>query len=259
MPVAITAVIPTCDRPDLLVRSVASVLAQTSPADEVIVVDNGTHPVPDGVVPEHVRVLRIAPRAGVSAARNAGAAAASCEYVAFLDDDDYWDVGYLTEVRAVILDAGSRTDLVIARKDVERDGVVSRYKMIADVAGLRDRLLVSNPGAGGQNVTVRREFMHEFGGFRTALRGGNDRAFVIDALDAGAQVVLAPRAIVVKVIHPGEQITDGRRSLESTWRFLRIYWRTMNRRQLRKNVKRLRRSLVRSIGLRARGLRSPRQ
>ena len=259
MPITIAAVIPTCDRPDLLVRSVASVLAQTSPADEVIVVDNGTHPVPDGVVPEHVRVLRIAPRAGVSAARNAGAAAASCEYVAFLDDDDYWDVDYLAEVRASVNQHAGVADVILGRKDREFEGMVARYKEITSLDGLRDLLMVKNPGVGGQNITARREFIQRFGGFRLALHGPEDRAFLVDALDAGADVVLAPRAIVVKVIHPGEQITDGRRSLESTWRFLRIYWRTMNRRQLRKNVKRLRRSLVRSIGLRARGLRSPRQ
>jgi glycosyltransferase involved in cell wall biosynthesis len=43
MTITITAVIPTFDRPELLVKAVASVLGQSSPADEVIVVDNGDH------------------------------------------------------------------------------------------------------------------------------------------------------------------------------------------------------------------------
>jgi glycosyltransferase involved in cell wall biosynthesis len=257
--VSISAVIPTFDRPELLVKAVASVHAQTSPADEIIVVDNGTTPVREGLLPSDVRLLRIAPRAGVSAARNAGAAAAASEYVAFLDDDDRWDSDYLAEVRATISGAPHTPDLVIGRKDREVDGVVDRYKEITSLDGLRDRLLVSNPGAGGQNVSLRRAFLERFAGFRAELRGGNDRAFAIDAIDAGAVVALAPRAVAVKVLHHGEQITDGRHSLQNTWRFLRIYWRTMTPQQRRKNLERLVRTLRHSASMRRSGPSRPRQ
>lgn len=253
MTITIAAVIPTFDRPDLLVKAVASVLGQSSPADEIIVVDNGTVEVPTGLLPPSVQVLRIAPRAGVSAARNAGASAATSEFVAFLDDDDRWDLAYLAEVRAAVQGHAVTPDVVLGRKDREVDGVVSRYKEITSLESLRDLLMVKNPGVGGQNITARRAFMQGFGGFRTELHGPEDRAFLVDALDHRAEVVLAPKAIVVKVIHPGEQITDGRHSLRSTWRFLRIYWRTMNRRQLAKNLKRLRRAAARSAGMLARG------
>jgi glycosyltransferase involved in cell wall biosynthesis len=259
MTVSISVVIPTFDRPELLVSAVTSVLAQTSPADEVLVVDNGTTAVPDALLSAGVHLLRIAPRAGVSAARNAGAAAATGEYVAFLDDDDRWDPAYLAEVRASISGAPRRPDLVIGRKDHEVDGVVQRYKEITSLDGLRDRLLVSNPGAGGQNVTLRRALLERFPGFLPELRGGNDRAFAIDAIDAGAVVALAPRAIAIKVLHPGEQITDGRHSLESTWRFLRIYWATMTPRQRRKNLKRLVRALRHTVRMRRPGPGRPRQ
>jgi glycosyltransferase involved in cell wall biosynthesis len=259
MTITITAVIPTFDRPELLVKAVASVLGQSSPADEVIVVDNGTIAVSKDLLPESVKLLRIAPRAGVSAARNAGAAAAISEFVAFLDDDDRWDLSYLAEVREAVQGHAVTPDVVLGRKDREVAGVASPYKQITSLEGLRDLLMVKNPGVGGQNITVRRAFMQDFGGFRTELHGPEDRAFLVDALDHGAEVLLAQRAIVVKVIHPGEQITDGRHSLRSTWRFLRIYWRSMNRRQLAKNVKRLRRSVARSASMRARGPRKAHQ
>ena len=253
MTITISAVIPTFDRPDLLVKAVASVLGQSSPADEVIVVDNGTTAIPDGLLPASVQVLRIAPRAGVSAARNAGASAATSEFVAFLDDDDRWELTYLAEVRTAIAGHTGAPDVILGRKDREVDGVVSRYKEITSSEGLRDLLMVKNPGVGGQNITVRRTLLESLGGFRIELRSGEDRALLVDALDHGATVVLAPRAVAVKVIHPGEQITDGRHDLRNTWRFLRIHWRTMNRRQLAKNLKRLRRAAARSAGMRARG------
>lgn len=264
MTVSITAVIPTFDRPDLLVRAVASVQAQSSPADAIVVVDNGVTPVSDDLLPPEVRLLRIAARAGVSAARNAGAAAAATDYVAFLDDDDRWDSDYLLQVRAVIDAAGvddGRPDVIIGRKDREIDGVVAPYKQITTLAGLRDVLMVKNPGVGGQNLTVRTAFFARHGGFRLRLRGGNDRAFLIDAIDHGATIRLAPAAIVVKVIHPGEQITDGRHAFRNTLAFLRTYGASMTRSQRRKNLRKLRHAAAKAIRRRAdgRGVRSTRE
>ncbi len=250
MTVSIAAVIPTFDRPELLVKAVASVVAQQSPADEIIVVDNGTMSVSPEILPAGVRLLRIAPRAGVSAARNAGTAAAASEYVAFLDDDDRWESGYLKAVRSVIADNPTQPDVILARKDRQLDGVVSRYKEIVSLEGLRGILMVKNPGVGGQNLTAGRNFVATIGGFRTGLRSGEDRAFLIDALDHNGTIALAPSAIAIKIIHPGEQITDGRHNLQSSWLFLRIYWKTMDRRQRNKNLRRVMRA-IRSKGLKA--------
>jgi glycosyltransferase involved in cell wall biosynthesis len=242
--ISVTAVIPTFDRPGLLVRAVASVQGQSSPADAIIVVDNGVSAVPADLLPPEVRLLRIAARAGVSAARNAGARAAHTEYVAFLDDDDRWDIDYLRHVRAAISQPGPRPDVVIGRKDREVDGVVAPYKQITSLVGIRDVLMVKNPGVGGQNLTVRAGFFASGGCFRVELCGGNDRAFLVDAIDLGAHVRLAPDAIVVKVIHEGEQITDGHSSVRNTTDFMRAYWRSMSWSQRRRNVRKLGRAVL---------------
>lgn len=88
----VAAIIPTRDRAELTERAVRSVMAQTRPADEVIVVDDGST---DGtqqrlrqILPQ-VTVLRLDGR-GVSAARNHGIRAATSEWLAFLDSDDEW-------------------------------------------------------------------------------------------------------------------------------------------------------------------------
>jgi glycosyltransferase involved in cell wall biosynthesis len=240
----VTVVIPTFNRPELLVRAVQSVLAQTSPPDEVIAVDNGTRSVPDDLLPSTVRLLRITPRAGVSAARNAGAIAARSDYVAFLDDDDRWDSDYLLNVRAAIAASPRQPDVVIGRKDREIDGTVAPYKQITSLDGLRDVLMVKNPGIGGQNVTVRTSFMQDAGLFRESLRSGEDRAFLIDALNSGALVRLAPLAVAVKVIHSGEQITDGRHAVRNAALFLQTYWGVMTWHQRRRNLRKLARALA---------------
>ena len=88
----VTVVVPTYNRAALLAATLRSVLEQQPPAAEVIVVDDGS---PDDTAARvaplvsagHVRYLAQA-NAGLSAARNAGLAAASSDYVLFLDDDD---------------------------------------------------------------------------------------------------------------------------------------------------------------------------
>jgi glycosyltransferase involved in cell wall biosynthesis len=85
-----TIVIPTKDRPGLLCRALGSALAQTSPAIEVIVVDDASaDPVRlDDSSDDRVRVVRHPVNRGLCAARNTGLAEARGTWITFLDDDD---------------------------------------------------------------------------------------------------------------------------------------------------------------------------
>lgn len=87
----VSAVIPTHNRAGTLGRALESVLAQTRPADEVIVVDDGSTDGTDRLVAGYPSVVYVAQEnRGVSAARNRGIAAAAGEWIALLDSDDEW-------------------------------------------------------------------------------------------------------------------------------------------------------------------------
>jgi glycosyltransferase involved in cell wall biosynthesis len=86
----VSVVVPTRDRPRLVACTLRSVLAQRDVELEVIVVDDGSSPPLATVEDPRVRLVRHTTSRGVSAARNAGIAVASGEWVAFCDDDDVW-------------------------------------------------------------------------------------------------------------------------------------------------------------------------
>jgi len=88
----VSVVIPTYNRAELLPEAIDSALQQTRPAEEIIVVDDGsTDNTKKAVGSYGARVRYIQQRnAGVASARNSGIRLASGDFVAFLDSDDLW-------------------------------------------------------------------------------------------------------------------------------------------------------------------------
>ena len=93
----VTVVIPTYNRRESLARALASVYAQTLPASQIIVVDDGstddTGQWLKGAYPQVDYLWQ--PNRGVSSARNVGIREASQPWIALLDDDDEWLPGKL--------------------------------------------------------------------------------------------------------------------------------------------------------------------
>ncbi len=108
MKAKVSVVITSFNRADSLPRAVESVLSQTQPAFEILVSDNRSEfDVHELLRPYEgrVRAWRNAENLGVSASRNAGAAAAQGDFVAYLDDDDEWKPEKLERQTARIGDA----------------------------------------------------------------------------------------------------------------------------------------------------------
>ena len=94
----ISVIVPTFNRAHTLIRALNSVAEQTYPAFELIVVDDGSNDLTKETV-EQWREAHVFPgqfqylktdNRGVSSARNHGAAAATGDWLAFLDSDDEW-------------------------------------------------------------------------------------------------------------------------------------------------------------------------
>lgn len=88
----ISAVIPTYNSEACVSRAIDSVLAQTLPAEEILVVDDGSADQTAEAIRRYGGRVRYIHQenAGASVARNRGIQAARGEWIAFLDADDQW-------------------------------------------------------------------------------------------------------------------------------------------------------------------------
>jgi len=90
----VSAVIPTYNRPNLVVRAVKTALSQTHSNMEVVVVvdgpDDSTSKALGAIADSRIQIITLQQHLGGSGARNAGVQAATGEWIAFLDDDDEW-------------------------------------------------------------------------------------------------------------------------------------------------------------------------
>ncbi|WP_191728856.1 glycosyltransferase [Luteimonas colneyensis] len=178
-----SVVIPTWNRRHLIARAIDSVLAQTRPVDEVIVIDDGSTDGTGAWLADRYgeRVLCVRQdNAGVSAARNRGLALARGRYIALLDSDDEWlpektarQVAFLEshpDIGMVLCDVermnpdGSRIDVFDRRRQIPRDGPALRW-------------VLREPALAPLSVLMRREVYETVGGFDEGLRTAEDLDF----------------------------------------------------------------------------------
>lgn len=170
----VTVVIPTYNRPTLVVEAIASVRRQTLADWEAVVVDDGSdepsRAAVEGLADPRIRYV-YQRNAGLAAARNAGIRLSRAPYVAFLDDDDLW---LPTKLAAQVLVLDDRPEV----------GLVTGGWLCVDEKGAtlkevrpwqwRPNLdlhtwLYACPSVPSA-VMVRREWLERAGGFDEGLR-----------------------------------------------------------------------------------------
>ena len=182
----VSVVIVTRDRPRLLADALAGVAAQTPAPLEVRLADDGVAPALDAAAGAPLLELTtLAVSCGqAAAARNAAAAGARGEVLAFLDDDDRWRPGHLAGLAAAFADPGTAfawRDCAVIRERVHANGRREDLARVDIARDWDDALMRTHdflpPSAWG----VRRELFERLGGFDTGFRFSEDWDFVLRA------------------------------------------------------------------------------
>lgn len=220
----VSVVVPCRDAEAWIGETLESVLCQTGPSIEVLVVDDGSKDRSAdiaGASGSLVRVIRQGPL-GVSQARNAGTAEAKGQFIQYLDADDLLEPGTL----AVRVDALEHIggDVALSswmRWERQSDGefvagatIRHRLGPRADVDLLMDAWWP--PGA----ILYRREIVERIGGWRTELPIIQDARFLLDAALCGARFVHVPDVGLRYRIHGPESLSrrDPRAFVEDCYR-----------------------------------------
>ena len=220
---ALSVVVASRDRPESLGRTLAAMQRLTPQPGELIVADSGSQDraaVAATAEAHGARCVRL-DRPGLSLARNAGAAAASGEAVAFLDDDCVADPGWASALCRGFADPTAVVvtgQLLPAELETEAQVLFLRYAHMDRRGFVPVRFSAASPpskhwpldawrmGSGG-NLAVRRSAFARLGGFRedlglgTPARGGEDLFLLWQAIRTGAAVVYRPDALAWHAHH----------------------------------------------------------
>lgn len=211
----VTVVLLCRDRREAAVRS-ARKLLELPERPAVVAVDNGSRDGTCGALAAlgpRVQVVRLPDDRGAGG-RNRGVLAARTPYVAFCDDDAWWEAGSL-ERACRLLDSHPRAGVLCARVLVEPEGSLDPASVEMQDSPLPDRdALPGRPIAGflaGASVVRRRAFL-EAGGFERRFHiGGEEALLAIDLLTRGWSLRYVPELTVRRAPSP-QRRPAGRRA-----------------------------------------------
>lgn len=196
MPSGVSLIIPCRDAAEFLEAAIRSALAQTMPADEIILIDDGSSDDSLAVARRFgskVRCVRQEP-CGTAATRNRGIALSQGALIAFLDADDIWTPVSL-ELRVDALAAHPAASFAY--------GATEQFEDAGGETGPPAHARV--PGA----TLFRREAFDRAGGFDPTIRTGYMMEWLGRADAAGVAGVTTDAVVLRRRLHAANSARDG--------------------------------------------------
>jgi glycosyltransferase involved in cell wall biosynthesis len=196
--VKISVIIPNFNREALLAETVNNLLAQSRPPHEIIVVDDGSTDNSIEVIRSFGTKVKLVQQAnqGPGAARNAGLAVATGDYIQFQDSDDLFSLNKL-EAQAKRLDEtgadiafGPWAHILIRGRQVAFETCVLQQALPPVRLELSSWLLRGWITV-FQSLLFRRTFLAATGNYRTDVRYGEDMEFFFRLLSRQPRVTFA--------------------------------------------------------------------
>ena len=220
----VTAAIAVRDGEAYLAEAIESILAQSRPCEQVIVVDNGSTDrsaeIAGGFAPA-VEVVS-EPSEGIGAARNAALRSARGSHVAFLDADDLWDPAK-TALQLAAFEADPSLQLAFGhvRQFVSPDlpaGEAAALRVPAD----------PQPGAYIGAMLAARSALEAVGPWPEDVQVSDGLTFMLRARELGLKQAMLPQTVTLRRVH-GENHSIRNRGERTE--FARMLKRSLDRRR----------------------------
>lgn len=198
-------------------ETIASVVAQSVPDWELVLVFDGPHPpeyraLVEGFADDRIRIVERAENGGISVASNDGLALARHDFIALLDHDDTLASFALYTLQATI-DRWPDADVLYSDEDKidaegRRRGPFCKPQFSPD--WLRCHMYLNHLGV------YRRSLVEEVGGFRPEFDGAQDHDLALRTTERARRIVHIPRVLY----HWRQSVTSTAADPESkTWAY----------------------------------------
>jgi glycosyltransferase involved in cell wall biosynthesis len=181
----ISCVITTHNRDEYLKGAIYSALNQTHPPIEIVISNNIPNKKTQAIVEliaekSSVPIHYIEHSMKGQGAISANLAVSKCEgdFIAFLMDDDLWEIRYLEKMSLLISEKNSK--IVYAWLSKLEGNNKTPYKQLKEGLTMKD-LLLTNPGCGLSNLVVDKELFIGLGGLDDCILS-DDKDFLIRAI-----------------------------------------------------------------------------
>ncbi len=220
--VRIAAIIPLYNGAAYITQAIESVLNQTLPPGEIIVIDDGSTDdgaaIVEKIAQEHpIKILR-KPNGGQASARNFGIANSNCDLIALLDQDDVWYCNHLEVlVRPFLRPRAIELGWVYSNLDeIDQQGRLTARSALRfqdniqhpkrDIHGCLSTDMFVLPSA---SMISRRAF-DAVGGFDERLRGYEDDDLFVRMFSAGYDNIYLNQGLSQWRVFPGSASFSGR-------------------------------------------------
>lgn len=207
-----SVIIPYYKKRKYIERCIDSVLAQTCQDFEIILVDDGSQDDVAQLIEDKysgkVHLIQ-QENQGVSAARNTGVAAATHNYIAFLDADDYWSPFYLTCNAEII---NNETDVKIIGSHYTRNKSALDLNINSlDYFKFENyfKTAIRNTYFTSSSTIIRYVFFQNNPGFNSNLKRGEDIDVWLRAVASGGNAFYIHNSLVYYSDEDSEQATSS--------------------------------------------------
>lgn len=213
---SVSVIIPNYNREKLVVETIQNMLNQSLPPDEIIVID-------DGSTDNSVEVIRAfgsrvtliqQENQGPGAARNAGLAIATGEYIQFMDSDDLASANKL-ELQVAALEK-NQADMVYSpwAKVYIENGFVTFEDHILQKQPLPEKLTILEWFLSGWSIVLqsclfRRRFLSKIDPFRRDLLVWEDGDFMVRLFALKPKTIFAPGCLTLYRLHNYQKLTES--------------------------------------------------